>query len=44
VVLDHGQIIESGNHESLMACNGFYAEIYQREIMQAKEEKLHVAG
>ena len=44
VVLDHGQIVESGNHESLMARNGFYAEIYQREIMQAKEEKLHVAG
>jgi ATP-binding cassette subfamily B protein len=45
VVLDHGRIVESGNHESLMARNGFYAEMYRREMMQAKEEKKsHVAG
>ncbi|MCC6455401.1 MAG: ABC transporter ATP-binding protein [Caldilineaceae bacterium] len=44
VVLDHGKIIESGNHESLMARNGSYAEMYQREMMQAEEEKSHVAG
>jgi ATP-binding cassette subfamily B protein len=44
VVLDHGQIVEQGNHESLMARNGFYAEMYQREMMQAKEEKSYVAG
>ena len=43
-VLDHGRIVELGNHESLMARNGFYAEMYQREMMQAKEEKSHVAG
>lgn len=42
VVLDHGRIVELGNHESLMALNGFYAEMYQREMMQAKEEKAHV--
>lgn len=42
VVLDHGQIVELGNHESLMAQNGFYAEMYQREMMQAKEEKTNV--
>lgn len=44
VVLDHGRIVELGNHESLMERNGFYAEMYQREMMQAKEEKSHVAG
>jgi ATP-binding cassette subfamily B protein len=44
VVLDHGRIVELGNHESLMARNGFYAEMYQREMMQAEEEKSHVAG
>jgi len=44
VVLDHGEIVELGNHESLMARNGPYAEMYQREVMQAKEEKKHVAG
>jgi ATP-binding cassette subfamily B protein len=42
VVLDHGQVVELGNHESLMAQNGFYAEMYQREMMQAKEEKKNV--
>lgn len=42
VVLDHGQVVELGNHESLMAQNGFYAEMYQREMMQAKEEKTNV--
>ena len=44
VVLDHGQIVELGNHASLMERNGFYAEMYQREMMQAKEEKAHVAN
>ena len=44
VVLDHGKIVELGNHESLMARNGAYAEMYQREMMQAKEEKVHVPG
>jgi ATP-binding cassette subfamily B protein len=42
VVLDHGRIVELGNHDSLMARNGFYAEMYHREILQAKEEKAHV--
>ncbi len=28
VVLDHGSIIEQGNHDDLMAQNGHYAELY----------------
>lgn len=44
VVLDHGKIVELGNHESLMAQNGAYAEMYQREMMQAEEEQAHVPG
>jgi ATP-binding cassette subfamily B protein len=44
VVLDHGRIIELGNHESLMARNGAYAEMYEREMLQAKEETTNVPG
>jgi ATP-binding cassette subfamily B protein len=28
IVLDHGNIIEEGNHEQLMAHGGHYAELY----------------
>lgn len=44
VVLDHGHVVELGNHESLMARKGFYAEMYEREMMQAKEEKANHVG
>ncbi|MBI3958738.1 MAG: ABC transporter ATP-binding protein, partial [Chloroflexi bacterium] len=43
IVLDHGQIVERGSHESLLAQNGFYAEMYYREVQQAQEEMAHVA-
>jgi ATP-binding cassette subfamily B multidrug efflux pump len=29
-LLDHGQIIEQGSHEELMAMNGAYTELYQK--------------
>ena len=38
IVLDHGQIVECGNHAALMALGGRYAEMVQREIEQAAEE------
>jgi len=28
IVLDHGKIVEEGNHESLMQRNGYYARLY----------------
>ena len=28
IVLDHGKIVEEGNHESLMRRNGYYARLY----------------
>lgn len=32
VVLDHGEIVEIGSHETLLAKNGKYAELYQRQF------------
>jgi ABC-type multidrug transport system fused ATPase/permease subunit len=36
LVIDHGQIVEKGTHEQLMAANGLYSSFYR---MQFKEEK-----
>lgn len=35
LVMKDGDIIESGNHEALMAQNGFYAELYNSQFEQA---------
>lgn len=35
LVLKDGDILESGNHEALMAKNGFYAELYNSQFEQA---------
>ena len=32
ILLSHGEIIEQGNHESLLAQNGFYANLYQSQF------------
>ncbi len=31
LVLDHGKIVEEGNHNSLMAKNGFYTDLYNSQ-------------
>lgn len=41
VVLDEGQVVEEGDHDTLIARHGLYAEMYQREIQQAEEELAH---
>ena len=33
IVLNHGQIIETGNHDSLIAQNGFYADLYNSQFL-----------
>ena len=35
LVLKDGDIAESGNHEELLAKNGFYAELYNSQFEQA---------
>lgn len=37
VVLNEGQIVEEGDHDTLLARHGLYAEMYHREIQQAEE-------
>ncbi|MGH2079053.1 ABC transporter ATP-binding protein [Aerococcus urinaeequi] len=32
LVMDHGNIIEQGNHEALMAEGGFYADLYNSQL------------
>lgn len=32
LVMDHGSIVETGNHDQLMAKNGFYADLYNSQF------------
>ncbi|KLD58801.1 hypothetical protein WP50_23470 [Lactiplantibacillus plantarum] len=38
-IIHHGEIIEQGNHESLLAQNGYYAETYRRQLGLIKDAK-----
>lgn len=37
IVLDQGKIVEEGTHESLLAQNGEYADLYNMQLLQAQE-------
>ena len=32
LVMDHGSIVETGNHQELLAAGGFYAELYNSQF------------
>ena len=32
LVMNHGDIVEQGNHEELLKKNGFYAELYNSQF------------
>lgn len=38
IVLDNGKIVEQGRHEDLLAHNGYYAEMYNRQQEQDKQD------
>jgi ATP-binding cassette subfamily B protein len=38
LVLDHGRIVERGTHQSLLAADGLYAQMWQRQQARADDE------
>lgn len=40
LVMDHGQIVERGNHPELLAQNGYYARLHARQFEDGEEETL----
>ena len=37
LVMNHGDIIEQGSHEELLAKNGFYADLYNSQFEECEE-------
>jgi ATP-binding cassette, subfamily B, multidrug efflux pump len=38
LVMNEGHIVEKGNHESLLAANGFYADLYRSQFLGVDED------
>ena len=39
VVLHDGQIVERGTHEELLALNGYYTELYNKQLIEEELER-----
>ena len=37
LVMQHGDIVEQGTHDELLACGGFYAELYNSQFDEGEE-------
>lgn len=40
IVLDQGQVIESGKHEDLLDSKGAYFELYQKQLLEEEKESI----
>jgi ATP-binding cassette subfamily B protein len=40
IVLDHGKITERGTHDELIATGGIYAELYEKQLLEAELEAM----
>jgi ATP-binding cassette subfamily B protein len=39
-VLDQGEIVEQGSHVDLVAGGGYYAELYQKQLLEEELEAI----
>ena len=39
IILEAGKIVEAGNHESLLANNGTYAAMYQKQLIEGETKE-----
>jgi ATP-binding cassette subfamily B protein len=44
LVLDHGEIVERGTHQSLLAGGGLYAELYETQYARGTSPVSHLTG
>jgi ATP-binding cassette subfamily B protein len=39
-VIEHGEIVEQGSHAELVAQGGYYADLYQKQLLEEELETI----